>query len=227
MRLYLSSFHLGNKPQIFSDLVGEGKKVALILDAGDADAPEIREGRVARQIEELGHIGLSATDLDLRAYFGHMDELRKELLNYDGVWVHGGSAFVLRRAMFDSGFDKVIIDMLHEDKLAYGGYSAGICVLAPSLRGMQFVDPPSQVEKVFDREVVWEGLNILSYTPVPHYQSERPEYAAINDVIEFMKKEGLPYRTLRDGEAIMVKGEADEYFSEAKASLKKENGFRK
>lgn len=221
MRLYMSSFHFGNQPELFTKLIGGNHNVALILNAGDGLPQDIRSERVLRQIKELEEINLIGTDIDLRDYFGHEEELKEELKKYGAVWVPGGSAFILRRAMRDSGFDLIINQMLQEDKIVYGGYSAGICVLAPTLKGIDLADKPQEVERLFHKEIIWEGLNIIPYTPIPHYKSERSEYVVMDDVVKFMENEGLPYKTLRDGEVIIVKNENQELKKEIKENFKK------
>ena len=48
----------------------------------------------------------------------------------------------LRRALAASGADEMIADLVRADRIVYGGNSAGACVLAPSLRGLETVDEP-------------------------------------------------------------------------------------
>jgi dipeptidase E len=214
MRLYLSSFHLGNQPGLLTEMLGENRRVALIMDAGDALDEGVRAERVEAQTNELGTIGVEATDLDLRRYFGRPGQLKGELQKYGGVWVPGGNTFVLRRAMHDSGFDDLITAMLREDRIAYGGYSAGICVLAPTLKGIDLADDAPAAERVFGKEVLWDGLGILSYMPVPHFKSDHPESSMMDDVVEFLRKENLPFKTLRDGEAIYIVGQREELLNQ-------------
>jgi dipeptidase E len=209
MRLFLSSYRLGARPEMFAALVGESRRVALILSAGDAWGDVVHETRVGEQTAMLSEIGLEAADVDLRKYVGRSDELNRELAVFGSVWVAGGNTFVLRRAMRDSGFDRIIERMLRQDSIAYGGYSAGICVLAPSLRGLELVDDPAEVALTGAGEVLWDGLGVLPYTPVPHFQSELPESEQIDDVVRFLDRAGRPYRTLRDGEVIYIDGDSE------------------
>ena len=112
----------------------------------------------------------------------------------DGVWVRGGNTFVLRQAMRLSGLDDVLTDLLASDFL-YGGYSAGVCVLAPSLRGLGQVDDPT-ASPYPGSEVIWEGLGLLDYLILPHYQSDHPESADVDKEVEYCKREGMPFKTL-------------------------------
>jgi dipeptidase E len=209
MRLYLSSSRLGPRPDLFAALSGTNNRVALILNAGDFWGHQAHAYRVAEQAEMFAGIGMEATDVDLRAYVDRTAALERQLRSYGGVWVAGGNTFVLRRVMHDSGFDRIITEMLEEDTIVYGGYSAGICVLAQSLRGLELVDDPAEVGQTFQKEVIWGGLGLLPYTPVPHFQSEHVESEKVNDVVSFLKSEGVAYKTLRDGEVIVADGKSE------------------
>jgi dipeptidase E len=188
-------------------MADSNNRVALILNAGDLWGDQAHAYRVIEQTEMFAGSGMDVTDVDLQDYVDQKAGLEQRLRTYGSVWVAGGNTFVLRRAMHDSGFDSIITGMLEDDAIAYGGYSAGICVLAASLKGLHLVDDPAEVEKAFHRAVIWDGLGILPYTPVPHYQSDQMESEMIDKVVSCLKLEGLAYKTLRDGEAIVVDGQ--------------------
>ena len=52
-------------------------------------------------------------------------------------------------------------------------------------------------------EPTWEGLGLLEYSIAPHYRSDHPESEAIETVVAYFEQHGIPYRALRDGEAII------------------------
>lgn len=210
MRLYLSSYRLGNQPDKFVSLFGSNKRAALILNARDNFSPTDREKGTVEQAEVLAKLGIIASELDLRKFFGNPDALRKELSQYDAVWIPGGNAFLLRRAMHDSGFDLIIKNLLDQDKIVYAGYSAAVIVLSPTLRGIELVDDASAVRETYQVDPIWDGLSILSYSVVPHYQSNHPESAAIDKVVEFFEKERIPFKPLKDGQAIVINGKREE-----------------
>jgi dipeptidase E len=115
----------------------------------------------------------------------------------------GGNTFVLRRTLKESGMDKWLVDQKESQEFVYAGYSAGICVLAPTLRGIDLADDLVAAKELFNKEVLWDGLGLISYMPVPHYKSNHPESHLMENVVSFMEREGLPYKTLRDGDVIM------------------------
>src|SRR5690606_9805305 len=111
MRLYLSSYRIGDRAGALLALVGSGKRAAIIENALDGFPDEAREAHRAEIYDpagELAALGITGTRLDLRHYFGRQAALREALGRFDMVWVTGGNAFVLRRAMKQSGFDDVI-----------------------------------------------------------------------------------------------------------------------
>lgn len=209
MRLFLSSYKLGNKPKELPPLVGDNKRAAIIMNSQDAKTPESRAERLQQEIDALTALGLQPEELDLRQYFGKSDELKEVLDNFGFVWVRGGNVFLLRRAFKQSGFDKIIVDLLKDDKIAYGGYSAGVCVLAPSLKGIELVDPKDEITDGYDKEVIWDGLGVLGYAVAPHYKSDHPESDDINKCVEYFADNHILFKTLRDGEIIIINGETE------------------
>lgn len=211
MRLYLSSYRIGDRAGSLLALLGghamgNGRRAAIIenaLDGISTAARQIHRSEVHDPVVELAALGIAGTPLDLRHYFGRTEALRAALSAYDMVWVVGGNAFVLRRAMKQSGFDDVITGMLERDEIVYGGYSAGAVVAAPSLEGIHLMDDPDDVPPGYDPETVWDGLGLIDHAIVPHYRSPHPETAAADRAVRHLVGRGLRYRALRDGEAIV------------------------
>lgn len=206
MRLFLSSYKLGNKPNELLRLVGHNKRVAIIMNARDAGDASGRAERLQQEIDGLAALGLQPEELDLREYFGKSDELKEAAKNFGLVWVRGGNTFLLRRAFRQSGFDEIITAMLKADQIVYGGYSAGVCVLSPSLKGSELVDPEDEIADGYDSEVIWDGLGILSYAVSPHYKSDHPESADIQKEVDYLIDNHILFRALRDGEVIIING---------------------
>lgn len=205
MRLYLSSFRLGNKPEILASMISGKKRAALILNARDYFSENDRAAGRIEQISELKKLGITAVEVDLRKFFRKQNALQKELEQYDAVWIPGGNSFLLRYAMHESGFDKIIKKLLQEDKIVYAGYSAGIVVLCETLRGIEIVDDVKYVKEIYEAEPVWEGIGVLPYSIAPHYKSNHPESELIDKVVEYFITENIPYKTVNDGDAIVIK----------------------
>src|SRR6195256_3482543 len=74
MRLYLSSFDLGDRPEELVGLTGSARRAAIILNALD-NRPEGRAVWLKEQTDKLVGLGFSVVELDLRSYFGASDQL--------------------------------------------------------------------------------------------------------------------------------------------------------
>src|SRR3989338_3532268 len=75
MRLYLSSYKLGDNPEELFNLAGKNKHVGIIFNAGDFDTQEERLIRLEKNIKNLKLLGFTAEEIDLRKYFGKTDLL--------------------------------------------------------------------------------------------------------------------------------------------------------
>ena len=210
MRLYLSSYRIGERAGALLALLGSGKRAALVgnaLDNISADARKIYREEVYDPRAELGSLGIGSEDLDLRQFFGQEEALSKELSGYDLVWVMGGNAFTLRRAMKQSGFDRVIGDLLDRDSIVYGGFSAGAVVAGPSLDGFELMDDADELPRGYAPGTVRSGLGLIDFAIVPHYRSAHTESAAAERTARHLAAKRLPFRALRDGEVIVWTGE--------------------
>ncbi len=206
MRLYLSSVGLGPRRTELTRLAQGGKRAGVILNAYDFRTPERRAASLEFEMRELADLGLEPEEIDLRQWFGRPDGLRETLSGFDVLYVRGGSVFVLGRALAASGADRVLPELLAEDAFVYSGYSAGICLLGPTLRGIEgHVDDPAFVPDGYpDTPTPWDGLGVLPYAIAPHYRSDHPESAEIDHTVTYFIDHHIPFVALRDGEAIVV-----------------------
>lgn len=197
MRLYLSSYHFGAHQQRLRQLVGPGRRTALVANALDMLAESVRTDVVRQDLDELTAAGLQAKDVDLRATGTGQD-----LAQFDLIWVRGGNTFVLRRALADSGADTVLRALLDSDAITYGGYSAGACVLAPDLSPLQAVDDISVVPSP-----ITAGLGILDRPLIPHVRSPgHPETTACTAISDGLRSQGHDHWALADGDVLLVDG---------------------
>ncbi|MGW6694972.1 Type 1 glutamine amidotransferase-like domain-containing protein [Rhodococcus sp. NPDC054953] len=206
MRLFLASYRFGADPDRLLRLTGGPGRVAVIANAADAWG-SARDSAVVSDLVPLRRLGFEPQELDLRRFVNAPDRLRDELSGYRTVWVRGGNTFVLRAQLARSGADTVLTDLLRADALVYAGYSAGACVLAPSLRGLDLVDDPAEVAAACGVPVVWEGLGLVDHAIVPHYRSPgypAEESARIERIADGYRRDGVKHRTLTDDEVIVV-----------------------
>jgi dipeptidase E len=209
MRLYLSSYRLGASAFRLRKLLNGGRRAAVIQNALDFVPSGARRAYAANIYdprEELADWGIEAEELDLRDYFGRPQALEKTLAGVDLVWAVGGNAFLLRRAMRQSGFDRVIGELLCADALVYGGFSAGAVVATPSLKGIDIMDDPHLLAPGYDEGILWDGLGLVDFSIVPHYRSAHDEAEAAERAAGFLEEADMPFQPLRDGEVIIVEG---------------------
>lgn len=203
MKLYLSSYKLGNKTEELKKwIIENNNKICLIPNAKDS-YPESYEKQASIQfdIKELTDLGFDVTLLSLRDYFGKQKELTQKLKEFNAFYVIGGNVFTLRQAMYLSGFDIFINSIKKESNYLYIGYSAGICVLASDLHGLDFCDDP--YINTYNINTIWNGLGFFDYLLLPHYKSKHKETKSIDDCIQYCKINDIKYKTLKDGDVII------------------------
>ena len=204
MKLYLSSYKIGNEADRLKRLVPKGKigYVANALDFANVNR-ERRIGHIQADSGSLEALGLEVHQVDLRDYFGRTDALKSRLDDLGAIFVSGGNVFVLRQAMKLSGLDVLLQERRFGGEFLYAGYSAAGCVLAPSLKPYQIVDAP-ETPYPEHAEVIWEGLALVDFAIMPHWDSNHPESPIIDKEIAYCEQHGIPFRAIRDGDVIVV-----------------------
>lgn len=204
MKLYLSSYKLGNDTSYLKDWIKENdNKILMISNSRDYKVfDEEEKDKLKYNVKILEDVGFKVTLLDLRNYFYDNEKLVDDIKNYNAIYVRGGNVFVLRKAMSLSGFDKYLIDNRENDNILYIGESAGTCVLGKTLRGLDILDEPVNV---YNNDLVtYEGIGLLDFTPVPHYKSEYVGVKMVDDTVKYMEKNNIKYKTIKDGEVIIL-----------------------
>lgn len=207
MKLYLSSYKLGNHANALKQLVNKpGARVAVSQNARDwLTDQDKRTSDLEAQFEDMRSLGFEPEELDLRNYFGKPGLLEK-MKKYDMVWFCGGNTFLLVKAMKQSGFDEVIDKLIKTDKLVYAGFSAAFCAVSPSLRGVELVDDKDVQVKGYKPGEVWEGFGLIDFYPIVHFRSNHPESELVEKEYEYIKEQGRPLKTFEDGDAYLVDG---------------------
>ncbi len=201
MRLVLTSYRLPN-PKALLDLLPEQQPtIAVIPNAKDYYAPRARNFKIKESCQYLEGLGLTPIVIDLADYSDGGTLLQK-LRGFDALWVSGGNTFCLRYQMKRSGFDAIITELL-ETNIVYVGESAGACVLAPTLRGIESADQPEYAESI-----IWEGLGTLDSLILPH--TDNP----------WMQEDIAYYRQLHLGKPILELTDSQTYvYQDGKGQL--------
>ena len=193
----------GADPSKLAQMLGENKHAALILNAADFYGDVGRAAWVKRMSDDLAELGITSEELDLRNYFGKKGLLGLHLEKFGLIWAAGGNTFILRSAMKESGFDEALPHILKHNTVVYGGFSAGACVVCPTLRGIELADDPSEIPAGYPTDIVWDGLGLIDFHIVPHFESDFDE---IDEVVAYYEKNNMKFITLRDGEILEGEG---------------------
>ena len=209
MKLYLSSLMLGDHADRLLEMTGAGARMAVITNALDYIPLEAQLEYARTNLDIVGYFadaGFDPSLVDLRYYFGRPAQLRTLMLRHQVIWAVGGNAFLLRRAMRQSGFDQIIGDVLATG-VVYAGWSAGACVAGDSLQAIALMDDPNVTAPGYPPgEPICEGLGLVPYTIVPHFRSAHPEAAAAEKAMEWATARSVRHRTLQDGDVLLANG---------------------
>jgi dipeptidase E len=203
MKLYISSYKLGNRVDVLKQRIKDySNQIMMITNARDGYPDNERKTRgILIDMIAIQELGFDVTLLSLSDYFYKPEKLREDLKSSHTYFAIGGNTFVLRQAMLLSGFDEYLKDISYLDSYLYGGYSAGVCLLAPSLKGLELVDDPTV--NPYNYPVSYNGLGLIDYLPVPHCRSDHPESEEMEDVISYLNMRNIKYKTLHDGDVII------------------------
>jgi dipeptidase E len=207
MYFYLSSYLIGNQTDYLGKQSSKYTKIAYISNAMDfvgVDPERLKKSDIDI-IKSLSELGFEVEVLDLKDYFNQKQKLSSEIQKFNGVFVRGGNVFALRQAMKLSGLDEILIEYSSSNKdFLYMGFSAGICVLAPSLKGVEIVDPLDISLHLPEAGLIWEGLGILNFAIAPHYRSEHKESELIEKMVEYYIENKILFKALKDGEVLIL-----------------------
>ncbi len=207
MKLYLSSYRLGNHADKLRELVGRpGARVAVSINAIDFSTDTERTAAVLqRELDDMRSLGFEAEQLDLREYFKR-DDIVEKMAQYDLVWFSGGNTFILAKAFKQSGFDAVFEELIKQEKLIYAGYSAAFCVLPKSLHGVELVDDKDIVADGYESGEIWEGVGLIDFYPIVHFRSDHPESDDVEKEYMFVRENNMAHKTFQDGDVYIVDG---------------------
>lgn len=206
MRLFLSSQDFGKYGHVAKELCGDNTKAAFIKNAQDDKSDEERNFSTPQKKLMFEQLGFVFEEIDLRAYFGKTQQLREKLLEFGSVWCAGGNTYILRRAMKASGLDEILKEFIADDRIVYGGWSAGACITAQSLHGMERGDRPSPeaVPPEYPiKETLWDGLGFVDFSIIPHCNMDWFVDAAKATEVNYIQKD-IPYIKLNDGDVVVV-----------------------
>lgn len=118
--------------------------------------------------------------------------------NYDYIYFSGGNTFLLSYWLKKTNTLELLKELIVSDKIVYGGTSAGAIICSKDISWTESADDPNQVPERVD-----EGLGIIDFTPMPHW--DNPEFKPILEKAkEELQYKGINIKTYRDNQAIFV-----------------------
>lgn len=166
MKLYLSSLGVPDtKAYVSLFNKHQARQVALITTAWNV-APQTKSAPfIAATTKMITNLGFTTVSLDLARL--KSDQLEAQLKGASGIWVTGGNTFYLNYWMRESGFDKLLPELLRQG-VVYGGESAGAVVAGKTLHGIELLDNPAEAP-----DVLWPGLSLVDYSIIPHWGEQK------------------------------------------------------
>ena len=207
MNFYLSSYKVGDRADELKKWINQnGNKICLIPNSRDIYPESERKANgIKEDVNELTDLGFDVTVISLKDYFDNKEELINKLKEFSAFYVIGGNTFALWQAMYLSGFDEYFKSIENSSNYLYAGYSAGICVLAKDLHGLDVCDD-SNINP-YGIDTIWDGLGYFDYIFLPHYKSNHKETELIDASVVYCKQHNIKYKTLKDGDVIIFQTE--------------------
>lgn len=192
-KLYLTSVNLNKLITILPN-TPDKLKLALIPTAADPyeDKWFVNEDRI-----NLKKMGFMITEIDINNK--NEEQLRKLLDGFDVIYVAGGNGFYLLEKMRQSGFDKIIDDLLKKGVI-YAGASAGAVVMGSDIAPLEPLDDPKKAPNLTSTK----GLGYVNFVILPHYGKEKYAQKYKDLMSKYGKKFDLV--TLTDEQVIIVEG---------------------
>jgi len=194
--ILLTSAGMNVKDEILKILPKFAKQIKLahIITASKAEADTSYVDKDRNRMQELG---FQVEDVDIEGK--NEDELREIFSDKDIIYIQGGNTFFLLKCIKESGFDKVIKELI-EKGVIYIGVSAGSYVACPTIEMANWKGQDKNSFNLTDLS----ALNLAPFLLFVHY---KPEYKEILE--REIPKAKYPVRILNDDQAILIQdGEA-------------------
>ncbi len=190
-RIYLTSQFSSVAKEVAQDIGLDHPKTAFIYTA--AEQEYLEDEWFVNSKRTLTDNGFDIVEYSITGKT--FEEITEFISGVDVIYVCGGNTFYLLEKTLESGFDKVLQNVL-DDKV-YIGHSAGSVLLGNSVALKS--NPPKTSLTNFD------GLKIVDFTIVPHWGKESAKDAKLA-LFEKMYDLGDNVVLLKDGSYIFTDG---------------------
>lgn len=164
-----------------------------IVHITTASKDEKNKDDVTKDTEIMRNLGFQVTEVDIEGMSER--KVRKLLGDKDIVYVQGGNTYWLLKCVRESGFDKVVEELL-EKGVIYIGVSAGSYIAGPSIEQASWIHTHNK-SGLTDLS----AMNLVPFMLIVHYL---PKYN--NFLQQKISKSKYKFKILNDDQAILVQG---------------------
>ena len=144
-----------------------------------------------KETQIMKELGFQITEADISGMTE--GKVRKLLKDTNIIYVQGGNTYHLLKCIKESGFDKVVKELL-EKGVIYIGVSAGSYVAGPTIEQADWIHEHNRFGLTD-----LTAMNLVSFLLIVHYV---PEYKSI--LKEKIQKSKYEFKILTDDQAILV-----------------------
>lgn len=119
------------------------------------------------------------------------NDLRKFFTDKNVIHMEGGNTYHLLKAIKQSGFDKILKDLIDKG-MVYVGTSAGSSIVGPTIEFSSHIPKEATSEEL-------KSLNLVPFLVKSHYTDDKE--AEYSERIKTLKH---PIKFLRDGQGILI-----------------------
>ncbi|OIP74974.1 MAG: hypothetical protein AUK06_02545 [Parcubacteria group bacterium CG2_30_36_18] len=196
-KLFLASIVSNTIEKLIEILPGSSDKLAVAFIPTAAD-PYEDKWFVDEDRDKLKEKGFNVKDVDIKGKTEQ--ELLEELKDVDIIFVAGGNTFYLLEKSRESGFDKIVKELIQKGVI-YVGSSAGATLAGPDIEPIKTLDDPSKAPSLKS----FNGLNLVDFIILPHFEEKnRKEYG---EIIRENSEKGYKLIILTDNQAVVVEDE--------------------
>ena len=194
MKLLLTSdFPLSRNEIILEHIRSKGSNPRIAWIPPFSKEGHERFPKAKESFKSFGFTNLDFIDID-----EDLDERQLDYLNkYDVIYLTGGNPISFKQNILQSGLESHLLNLIVEDTLIMGA-SGGSMQFTKNVSLFRLVT--ETVEQVIREHPNYEGLNIVNYEFLPHYNSMESSF--IEKVSEYSKGIDHDIVSITDGSAI-------------------------
>ena len=194
MKLFLASIAAETIRHLKELLDKEPKECNIVFIPTAADLHKDKSF-VEKDRKKLVELGYKIDDYDIKGK--DENQLLEKFGVADVIFVAGGNSFYLLEKAKESGFDKIIKEVLDKG-IVYVGSSAGAVIAGPNIEPIKYLDDPAKAPNLKS----FTGLNLVNFIPLPHF--DNPKYESKCKKIMDEYKDKLELLPIKDTQAAIV-----------------------